>query len=87
VEPTEEQLIAYMNSIPMFNEFILLKVYVLPMSIEEIWDYFYADQSLFYAADAYDNDIDSYTNWFKPFDPLYQTFEKLFVFGSNRNIA
>ena len=83
-EPTEDALIQYANSFPLLEcyEKVRLRMetmhhlntYVLPLNIPEIWEFFYEDQSLFYAADSFAETIDSYNNWYTPTENLYKDF-------------
>ena len=52
-EPTDDALVSYINSFPLLPNFELLETYVLPISVDEVWDNFYADVSLFYSNEGF----------------------------------
>lgn len=83
-EPTEDALIRYVNSFPLLECYEKVRTrtetmqdinsYVLPLNIPEIWEFFYENQSLFYASDSFSETIDSYNNWYTPTEDLYKDF-------------
>jgi hypothetical protein len=75
-EPSDEFLLAHMDSFALLKDFEQLETYILPISIDEVWDNFYADVSLFYSNEGFIEALGNYTNWHEPAD-YYKDFEGL----------
>ena len=50
VEPSEAELLELINQVPLIDGFEQISdAYTLPVSINQFWDVFYADESFFYS--------------------------------------
>jgi hypothetical protein len=77
-EPTEEELKEYMNGFPLRSDFQMVNnPYILPISIQEFWDTFYADHSLFSSqlSHAASETFGVYTDWYEPEEDKFKTFD------------
>ena len=55
--------------------FTSIIVYVLPITLTELWENFFVDESpLFNLTNAYNEEMVGYTNWTERVDSKYQTF-------------
>jgi hypothetical protein len=67
-----------MNSFPILDGFEMVNnPYVLPISIQEFWDSFYSNHSLFSSqlSHASSETFGAYTDWYEPEKDEFRSFE------------
>lgn len=74
-EPSDAELLSFMDQFPLLPGFTLLQTYILPISVQEVWDNYYADVSFFYSSEATAETVGEHDPvWHDP-EPYYKTFE------------
>jgi hypothetical protein len=73
-EPSDARLKAQMTQIALWKDFEQVALYVVPVTIKEFWDNFYANVSLFYSNEGFVEALGSYNSWHFPTEDKFKTF-------------